>query len=134
MHRLSCKKRPFDLNVTEMNIPKCHKLKLSCFTYFLVMSVWCIVFFEIDKYMRVCFNPQLNFRRLVSTINSSFLDGPIQSVREIKYYCPYITLMAASPDGTCLYYWDHEENDLDVTCMFSAHSREVSRGVEDPLI
>lgn len=73
---------------------------------------------------------------MVSAINASFgqLGGPIQRVRKIEYYCPYITLADASPDGTYMHYWDRVENDLDVTCMFSAHSEEVSQGVEDPLV
>ena len=101
-----------------------------------MMSVCCIVFFETDKQMRVCLNPQWKFRQLVSAINGSFgqLGGPIRRVRKIEYYCPYITLTDASPDGTYMHYWDRVENDLDVTCMFSAHSGEVSRGVEDPLV
>lgn len=96
----------------------------------------CIIFFETDKQMRVCLNPQWKFRQLVSAINVSFgqLGDPIRRVRKIEYYCPYITLTDASPDATYMHYWDHVENDLDVTCMFSAHSGEVSRGVEEKLI
>lgn len=55
-------------------------------------------------------------------------------VRKVEYRCPYITLTDASPDGTYMYYLDRIENDEDVQCMFLAHSGEVNRGVEGPLV
>lgn len=93
-------------------------------------------FFETDKHMRVSLNPQWKFRQLNSAINASFgqLGGSIRRVGKIEYYCPYITLTDASPDGTYMHYWDDVENDLDVTCIFSAHSGEVIRGIEDLLV
>lgn len=73
---------------------------------------------------------------MVSAINASLgqLGGPIRRIRKIEYYCPYKTLTDASPNGTYMHYWDRVENDLNVTCMFSTHSGEVSRGVEDSLV
>lgn len=55
-------------------------------------------------------------------------------VRKIEYHCPYITLTDVSPEGTYMYYLDRIENDLDVQCMFSAHSGEVNKGVEGQLV
>ena len=100
------------------------------------MSVWGLVFYGHGEKMSVCLDPQWNFRTLISSIHTGFrqLGGRRMKVRKVEYRCPYITLTDASPDGTYMYYLDRIENDEDVQCMFSAHSGEVNRGVEGPLV
>ena len=100
------------------------------------MFVQGLVFYGQEKKISVFLDPQWNYKTLIAAIHIGFrqLGGCRMKVSKVQYRCPYITLIDASPDGTYMYYLDRIEIDVDIQCMFSAHSGEVNRGVDGQLV